>query len=155
LENTCTFDCTKLTCRTNQVCDSKLERCVCPQSYRFCDNQAKCIPEDHCCSRFDCGIDEKCIKTVNSAELCLEGDGRACKLFDTTRDKVLNLNNKEFRIKLENFEYTNKVSVLVNENKYELISDSGTNLGDGFILKIKKIRETGGSCIDFDLDKND
>lgn len=152
-ENKCTFSCDKTICSANKICDESLERCICPENYIFCDSQDKCIPDDHCCNRFDCGIDEKCLPTVTSSDLCFEDDqSKACKLVDTKQNKTIILHGRKFVVGVLNFFYLESLDVSIDNQTFTLAPGIPTAYDNTTKIFTQKMREQGGRCLDFDFE---
>lgn len=150
--NQCTFSCDLTVCSANKVCDESLERCVCAEGYDFCDSQDKCIPEDHCCNRFDCGIDERCLPTITSTELCVtSGVLKMCKVIDERIGKEITLKDKVYDVEVSNFFYLQRIDLIVNNQSYVLSPGKSIILDGDTTLVAQKMREKGGRCLDFDF----
>ena len=151
-KNICKFSCDKVTCSDNKLCDQEIERCVCPKGYLYCESQKKCIPEDHCCDRFDCRVDERCLPTITSTEICLfENQNRFCKIIDERHPKSINTETQQFNITTQNFFYLKHVDLLVNNQSLRLEPGKSFTMNSDVDIAAYKMREKGGSCLDFDL----
>lgn len=145
--NQCQFSCSKIICQTNQVCDESQKRCTCPENYRFCEVQHKCIPTDHCCDKFDCGRGLICIATINSARVCLYTKSPVCKYFGDKSSKIFGLNNNQtVDVTAAEFLYGQKVKLVVDGKPFELENGSREVLEDGITLQVDDVREIGGTC---------
>lgn len=154
-DGSCEFSCSKLTCTSNKICDSDKERCLCPDGYTFCEEQDKCIPEDHCCDRFTCGVDERCLPTITSTEVCISDDsGKACKILDEDRPKTISWGGKSFDVKILNFFYLQNVVLTINDKNLTLEPGKQQSLDD-FKVVAQEMREKGGRCLDFDYQSTD
>ncbi len=147
--NTCTFDCSTLKCQEGMTCSTKEKRCVCPQDYKWCEYQSQCVPQDHCCSRFDCKSNERCVDTITSAEICISKEGTACKIFNTVGFKDLTIPSGTFRVNITRIVFDDSIDLEINGEKLTLGADQSKPLGD-ISVGIKKFRELGGECRDFD-----
>jgi len=143
------FDCNNLVCPTGTTCDADKQRCVCPIGYKTCERQNKCIPIDHCCSRFDCRNNERCSNTITSAEICAEKSGaKSCKIYNTVGTKTLTLPGKDYKINLTSVTFLDSITLVVNNETFSLGKEETKSLGEATI-SIKKFRELGGECRDF------
>jgi len=145
----CVFDCSNLVCAEGMTCSTSQKRCVCPTNYNWCERQQKCIPADHCCSRFDCRNNERCTDTITTAEICVEESGRACKIFNTVGRKTLTLPGGDYKINLTRVSFLDSIDLVVNNESFTLGKDQRKSLGDSTVY-IQKFREVGGECRDFD-----
>jgi len=145
----CLFDCSNLVCPSGMTCDAKAERCLCPTGYKWCEKQDKCIPQDHCCSRFDCRNDERCTNTITTAEICIQNSGKACKVFNTVGKKTLVLPSGEYNVNLTKITFLDSIDLMINDEKYIISRDQRAPIDDGEVF-IQKFRELGGDCRDFD-----
>lgn len=147
VNNTCQFSCSRVICPTNQVCDESQKRCTCPSGYRFCQVQDKCIPQDHCCDKFDCGRGETCIATVHSARVCLLLTHPACKYLGDKTSKVLKLeNNQSFDVTAAEFIYGGKVKIQVDDTSLVMSNNDREVLPSGVTVAVDDVRELGGGC---------
>lgn len=144
--NQCVFSCARVICPTNQVCDESQKRCSCPQDYRFCEVQNKCIPAGFCCDRFDCGRSEKCTSSVYSAHVCIYSKQPFCKYLGDKVSKTLEVEDHIYDITAAEFMYGKKVKIIVDGKAYVMEDGAREKLADGITLVVDEVRELGGKC---------
>ena len=153
--NTCTFSCENIQCESNKICSDQYEGCFCKDGYKWCNLQNKCIPDDHCCTKFDCGRDEKCVNTAIRSEVCVEkGDDKHCRILNDLEPKEYIVGGTKFEIFLEDYFYTDSVELKINEDLVNMTNRKRIQ-SKGAIVWLKDLREVGGMCKLFDSRKID
>jgi len=143
----CQFSCTRVLCPASQVCDDSQKRCICPQGYRFCDVQDKCIPQDNCCGKLDCGgHDMTCRPTIHSVQICIIGAQASCKYLGEKAPKVFSMDNKTMDITATQFQYDGKVRVEVDGKQFLLSAGQREKVKDDLVIVADDIRQLGGTC---------
>lgn len=149
-QNVCTFSCDNLQCESNKICSDDLQKCVCKAGYTWCELQNACIPEDHCCTKFDCGRDEKCVSTQIRAEICLEkGNDRHCNLLNDIEPKKFLVDGKKFEILLSDNFYAEFATLMINNDNFTM-ADTERKQVENAIVWLKELKEVGGNCKIFD-----
>ncbi|MEK6961538.1 MAG: hypothetical protein AABX47_10305 [Nanoarchaeota archaeon] len=142
----CEFSCSRVICPANQICSQDEKRCTCPEDYRFCQPQNKCIPKDYCCDRFDCGRDSVCTQTVYSAHVCLNSKQPFCKYLGDKITKTIAVNNRTYDVTASEFLYGNKVKIVVDGKAFTMENGGKQKVSDGLTLAVDDVRELGGRC---------
>lgn len=146
VNNQCRFSCSNLQTVSNKVCDPAIKGLTCLAGHEWCAEQEKCIPEDHCCNKFDCGRDKRCIQTSWAIELCLEDTAKNCRLIDEGQEKLLKTESTETLVKLMGVFYNQRVDLLVNGKKVDMRRNSRYAISPDAMLFLAGIRDHGGSC---------
>lgn len=151
VNNVCEFKCENVQCESNKICNESKQGCFCKAGYTWCKLQNTCIPDDHCCTKFDCGRDEKCVNTAIRVNFCIEGGkDRNCKLLNDLDSKDFVVSGKEFEVFMEDHFYTIYAQFLINGGTYTLQEKDRQNIGQDTILWLKDLDYVGGGCKLFD-----
>jgi hypothetical protein len=140
--------------------DSK--RCECSQFTFFCEDQAKCIPKDHCCSIKDCnprgGSPNKCIPTIYKLEVCVAiGTTKMCTYLDEYRKSRYTLTDVQQKfsedvfVSARPFESDVADIEFVRGNSTRLLEKVAVNseeVVDNLKIALIGITEYGGLCKD-------
>ncbi len=149
ISGTCVFSCKSVICPSNKVCEEDFKGCTCPSKYRFCNLQNKCIPNDHCCTAFDCGrgSENRCSATVTSSEICLfSSNKKSCKYYDEGRSKTVETDNKIYDVLVMKYNYTTNAQVAVGNNIYSITPGNKKEVDKEIGMILSPIKETGGDC---------
>lgn len=151
VNNACTFSCENVQCESNKICSEKRQGCFCKEGYKWCELQNSCIPEDHCCTRFECDRDQRCIDTAIRAEVCLEKDNDMnCKILNDLDAKEFLVGGIAFEILLSDNFYTEMATILINEQSHNMTPGLRKLIESGAIVWLRNFDEVGGSCKVFD-----
>ncbi len=146
IDNACKFSCTNVEPESNKVCDPAVEDIVCLPGHKWCDEQLKCIPEDHCCTRFDCSRDHRCTQSSWSAEICLEDNMKNCKVLNEGEEKLFKAGNSEATIKLVKTFYDRKATLLIDSKELEILRGESRTLDDKTLF-LAALKDYGGACL--------
>ncbi len=142
----CKFSCSNLEAVSNKICDPAVKGLTCLAGHKWCAEQKKCIPEDHCCSKFDCGRDKRCVPTFWAIELCLEDTAKNCRLINEGEEKLLKTGSTETLVKLTSVFYDQKIGLLVDGKKVDMKRSGRYAIAPDTMLFLARIKDHGGSC---------
>lgn len=146
MNNACKFSCTNVKPESNKVCDPAVEGLVCLPGHKWCDEQLRCIPEDHCCTKFDCGRDQRCTKSSWSAEICLENGTKNCKVLNEGDEKLFKAGDNEATVKLVKTFYNRKATLAIAGKELEILRGESRAINDKTIF-LADIQDYGGACL--------
>ncbi len=150
VSGSCTFSCDKTTCDSNKICYESTKGCYCPDGYKWCDTQVQCIPSSACCGKFDCGRNQACTRTIDSARVCLIGNEKICRyIAATSRD--FTMDGKTHTVAADKFFYGKYASFVIDGDEYNLTPGSNVTLGEQ-TLQLEQLKTIVGACQDKAVD---
>jgi len=146
-DNKCIFDCEKILCQYNEVCDEDLKKCVCKPGTRFCEYQKKCFEFDKCCDNYDCEGNKKCIITKFSVNICFEGEQTACKWVGENSFVYFNMFGKRYKFALDKIYANNEIKYSIDDATLQRLKlRERIKLQPRLYLYLQEIKEIGGIC---------
>ncbi len=146
IDDKCRFSCKNVGVFSNKVCDSAAEDLVCLSGYAWCEEQFQCIPNDHCCKKFECSSGKKCVLTAWSAEVCLETTVKNCKFIDENEEKILEIGEKQVVVKMLDFFYEQRAKMSIDGKEVDLNRRGRHFIDSDTSIFLAQIKEHGGSC---------
>ncbi len=144
VDNTPASACSDLSCEANKICDED-DDCVCAEGKEWCEHQNLCINEDVCCSNFDCSSDEKCIFTINVAQICVDDGNKSCKYVQEGRESVLNPSGNLYEILIKSV-MPESVEFFVGDSELITLTLGDSYDLDGIDVSVRKINLVESQC---------
>lgn len=149
-EGKCTDNECAVPCSHGEV--FKEGECKCAEGFKFCEQQDKCIPRDACCTLFNCGSFEECVKTSYGASVCLKKEQKTkCRMLtDIGRVEFVDIGEQEFRMMPEQFR--DEELVLKINNSTIILQPEVHTEKEGVEIWQEGIEILGGFCREEDED---
>jgi len=135
------------TCGYGEQWQGSEQECACDEGFKFCAEQGKCIPADHCCWHNSCDDDQRCPPTTYGGTVCLKGATKKCRILHESRTLTYAFAQGEYDITLANILEGPKFELKVNNDTVRRIAIGELNTVDTNLqLFVEDFQLYGGRC---------
>jgi len=138
----------KPVCGYYEIWDDSRKECTCDESAKFCAEQGKCIPADHCCWHTSCYDDQRCAPTTYSGTVCMKLDTKKCKnVHEGGIAQEFFFAQGDYGVRMQKVLEGPRFDLKVNNDSIRRVRINETNtVGDNTQIYVENVLIFGGNC---------